>query len=225
VLLRTATGAVLGLVVLTAAVGWMHTHAGRALLARLGVPCPVAQVPLKQVASIRESRIVRYRGSVAAPSRPALGLQLDASSEADVSAWAARTHSACTAIIRGYRFLRCRGVTASALGLSGPAISELWFSFGPRDALIAVNLYRRYMSAPETQQSWHSAVQHLQQQLGAPTQSTGDLTLASLLSRPLAVARVAYTYTDYIATVTASRTPYGGLAVREQYMSAVTPTL
>ena len=39
---------------------------------------------------------------------------------------------------------------------------------------------------------------------------------------PVAVARVRYTYADYIATITASHTPYGGLAVREQYMSAVT---
>jgi hypothetical protein len=40
------------------------------------------------------------------------------------------------------------------------------------------------------------------------------------MEKPVAVARVEYAYSDYVATVTASHLPYGGLAVREQYMSA-----
>jgi hypothetical protein len=219
---RAALGAVATLAVATVAVGWMHTHAGRALLARLGVQCPVTQVQPPRVAAVRERAIARYRGSTPAPSRPAAGLRLDVSTEAEVGAWAARTHSSCTAITRGYRFLRCRGVAAAALGSSGPAVSEVWFSFAPDDALIAVNLYRRYMSESQTQESWQAAVQRLREQLGTPTQSSGDLTLANLVASPVAVARVQYAYTDYVATVTASRTPYGGMALREQYMSAVT---
>jgi hypothetical protein len=63
-------------------------------------------------------------------------------------------------------------------------------------------------------------VQVLHQSLGAPTQSTGDLTLGGLVNSPVSVARVQYTYSDYIAVITASHMPYGGLAVREHYMSA-----
>jgi hypothetical protein len=221
---RVLAGAVAVLVTLTAAIGWMHTHAGRRLLARLGVQCPVTQVAPERVAAVRAEAMARARGTGTAASRPALGLQLDTSSETAVAAWAASVHAPCEAITRGYRFLRCRGVPAAALGLSGPAVSEIWFSFGNHDRLIAVNLYRRYMTEAETRQSWFGALGRLQQQLGEPTQASGDLTLAHLADSALAVARVRYAYSDYIATVTASRTPYGGMAVREQYMSALPST-
>jgi hypothetical protein len=218
---RTVVGTVIGLCLGTFAIGWMHTHSGRLLLAKLGVSCPVNRVDLKQVMAIREVGMARSRGTARAPHRPALGLQLDVSTEAQVSAWAAQTRAQCDAITRGYHFLRCRGVPAAALGAVGPPVSEIWFAFGPGSTLMAVNLYRRSMTEAEAQQSWQTAVELLHQNLGAPTQSTGDLTLAGLVNSPVSVARVQYTYSDYIAIITASHMPYGGLAVREQYMSTV----
>jgi hypothetical protein len=218
---RTVLGTVIGLCLGTFAIGWMHTHSGRLLLAKLGVPCPVNRVDLKRVMAIREVGMARSRGAAQAPHRPALGLQLDVSTQAQVSVWAAQTRTQCDAITRGYHFLRCRGVSAAALGLAGPPISELWFSFGPDSTLMAINLYRRSMTEAEAQQSWQSAVALLHQSLGTPTQSTGDLTLAGLVNSPVSVARVRYTYSDYTAIITASHMPYGGLAVREQYMSTV----
>jgi hypothetical protein len=222
---RTALGVLIGLGLITAAIGSMHTHSGRLLLAKLGVPCPVNQVDPKLVRAARENALGRLRDSVTAPIRPALGLQLDASTYAEVSAWAARNQVGCDTITRGYHFLRCRGVPAAALGVLGPPASEIWFSFDPNNTLMAINLYRRSMTESETRQSWQTALQRLRESLGAPTQSTGDLTLASLANSPVSVARVQYTYADYIATITASHMPYGGLAVREQYMSAVTAPL
>jgi len=219
--LRAVAGVAAGLCVAVAAIGWMHTRSGRVVLAKLGVPCPVNTVDPKLVLAVRDDAMARSRGTVPAPSRPALGLQLDASTDAQVAAWAAREHAQCDAITRGYHYLRCRGVPAAALGIAGPPVSEIWFSFGPSDRLVAINLYRRSMTEAEMRQSWQVAVQALQQRLGEPMTSTGDLTLAGLIKSPVAVARVQYTYSDYIATVTASHLPYGGLAVREQYMSAV----
>ncbi len=205
----------------TAAVGAMHTHGGRLLLARLGVSCPINTVSAAKVLAVREYAVSRARGSAPAPSRPALGLQLDVSTEAQVSAWAARTHSQCDAIVRGYHFLRCRGVPAAAVGEAGPPVSEMWFSFGPGNTLVALNLYRRGMTEAQVRQTWRSATERLQLSLGPPTQATGDATLTRVVTGPVAVARVHYAYTDYIAEITASHMPYGGLAVREQYMSAV----
>jgi hypothetical protein len=218
---RTVVGTVLGLFLGTFAIGWMHTHSGRLLLAKLGVSCPVNQVDLKRVMAIREVGIARSRGTERAPRRPALGLQLDVSTEAQVSAWAVQTRAQCDAITRGYHFLRCRGVPAAALGVVGPPVSEIWFSFGPGSTLMAINLYRRSMTEAEAQQSWQTAVDLLHQSLGEPTQSTGDLTIGDLVNAPVSVARVQYTYSDYTAIITASHMPYGGLAVREQYMSTV----
>jgi hypothetical protein len=85
---------------------------------------------------------------------------------------------------------------------------------------MAVNLYRRDMTESEARQSWKIAVENLRHALGVPASTSGDTTLASLMKKPVAVARVNYAYSDYVATVTASHMPYGGLAVREQYMSA-----
>ena len=204
----------------TAAIGAMHTHSGRLMLARLGVPCPVNQVDPQRVLAVREDALARSRGAAPAPSRPALSLHLDTTTESEVKDWTVRTHVACDAISRGYHYLRCRGVPAAALGVQGPPVSEIWFSFGPRNVLVAINLYRRGMTEAQTQESWQTAVQGLHQRLGAPTQSSGDLTLAGVLTSPVAVARVQYQYADYLATVTASHIPEGGLAVREQYMSA-----
>jgi hypothetical protein len=150
---RTVVGTVIGLCVGTLAFGWAHTHAGRLLLAKLGVPCPVNKVDLKRVMAIREAAMARFRGTELAPHRPALGLQLDVSTDAEVNAWAARTGARCDAITRGYHFLRCRALPAAALGMVGPPVSEIWFSFGPGNTLIAINLYRRSMSEAEARQS------------------------------------------------------------------------
>jgi hypothetical protein len=220
---RTAIVAAVGLGVATAAIGMMHTAGGRQVLAKLGVPCPVTQVDAQLVQAVRGKALVRARGERRAAERPALNLRLDVTTYAELGAWAIRNHAPCDAITRGYRHLRCRGVSAASLGIGGPAISEIWFSFAPDDTLAAINLYRRGMTEQETQQSWQEATQRLRERLGTPTQSTGDLTLVGLATAPVAVARVRYAYQDYIALITASHLPGSGLAVREQYMSAVTP--
>ena len=206
---------------LAGGIGWMHTPDGRAVLARLGVPCPVEHVNPELVRSVRDDAVAISRGTTPAPERPALGLQLDHTTQAEVSEWALHSHAQCADITRGFHYLRCRGVPATSLGIVGPPVSEIWFSFGPAHTLIAVNLYRRDMNPSQTRQSWATAVGKLRQMLGEPTKSIGDLSLAGLTSSPVAIARVQYVYSDYIATVTASHLPYGGLAVREQYMSEV----
>ncbi len=203
-----------------AAIGWMHTPQGRQVLAKLGVACPVNSIDSHVVLSIQQNAISRERGLTAAPDRPALGLQLDHSTEAEVAEKMGRENVHCDALSRGLHYLRCRGVPAQLLGTNGPPVSELWFSFGPAHTLMAINLYRRNMTETEARQSWKIAVDNLRNALGLPTSTSGDTSLTSLVEKPVAVARVNYAYSDYVAIVTASHMPYGGLAVREQYMSA-----
>ncbi|MBU7441217.1 hypothetical protein [Paraburkholderia fungorum] len=219
---RIMAGLIAATCVSVAAIGWLHTSHGRQLLAKLGVPCPVDTVDSNVVLSMRNNAISRQRGSIAAPDRPALGLQLDRSTESEVAEQMTRDNVHCDEISRGFRYLRCRGVPAQLLRTNGPPVSEIWFSFKPDRTLMAINLYRRDMTESETRQSWRIALQSLRQALGVPTAMTGDTTLTSLMEKPVAVARVEYAYSDYVATVTASHLPYGGLAVREQYMSATT---
>lgn len=107
---------------------------------------------------MRNHAISRERGSTAAPDRPALGLQLDRSTEPEVVEKMARDNVRCDEISRGFRYLRCRGVPAQLLRTNGPPVSEIWFSFGPDGTLMAINLYGRDMTKPEASQSWRIAV-------------------------------------------------------------------
>lgn len=204
-----------------ALVGWMHTPSARPLLAALGVHCPADAVTLSQVDSMRGAGLAGLRGAASAPARPApAGLALDRTSIEDARRWAVAHNAACDSIERGYQFLRCRGVDAKDLGLAGPAISELWLSFGSNGRLVGVDVYRRGMSAEQLAASWSGAVDLLRARLGTPTLDIGKATPQALSSAPLQTARVQYRYADYIATVTASHLPHAGLALREQYLSA-----
>jgi len=151
-------GVAIAACVSVAAIGRMHTSQGRHLLVKLGVQCPVDTVDSNVVLSMRNHAISRERGSTAAPDRPALGLQLDRSTEPEVVEKMARDNVRCDEISRDFRYLRCRGVPAQLLRTNGPPVSEIWFSFGPDGTLMAINLYRRDMTKPEASQSWRIAV-------------------------------------------------------------------
>ncbi len=219
---RLISGIAAATCISVAAIGWMHTSQGREVLAKLGIGCPVNSIDSHVVLAIQQKAISRERGLTAAPARPALGLLLDRSTEAQVAEKMAQENVHCDELSRGLLYLRCRSVPVQLLGTNGPPVSEIWFSFSPAHTLMAINLYRRDMTEPEARQSWRIAVENLRHDLGIPTSTSGDTTLASFTEKPIAVARVNYAYSDYVAIVTASHMPYGGLAVREQYMSART---
>ena len=209
------------LVLLTGLIGWMHTKSARPILAALGVHCPVDDVSTAQVDALRTRGLAGMRGSAAAPVRPAAtGLALDQTTEADVQAWAKTSGGTCETVVHGYRFLRCRGVDAKALGVAGPAVSELWLSFGTSGKLIGVDIYRRGLDAAGEVAAWSGATGKLQSQLGKPPVAFGDPSPSALMASTYLTARVQYKYTDYIATVTAANLPDVGLSVREQYLSA-----
>lgn len=209
------------LILLTAIVGWMHTKAARPFLAAIGVHCPVDDVKSSEVAAIREKGLNGLRGSLPAPSRPTVnGMPLESFSEADAQKWAADKHVNCEAVVHGMRYLRCRGVDGKMLGVAGPSISELWLSFGETGKLVGVDIYRRGLDAQGETIAWSDAVERLKTRLGEPAVKFGDASPAALSATDYQTARVQYRYTDYVATVTAVKLPYAGLAVREQYMSA-----
>lgn len=216
---KAVIASVATLAVATALIGWMHTPGARHILRVLGVPCPVDNVTSEQVSTLREKGLAGMRGQSAAPARPAMGMLLDQTTEADAAGWARTNSINCESVVHGYRFLRCRGVPAMALGIDGPAISELWFSFGPTGKLVGVDVYRRGLDEQGTVVAWSNATANLKHALGEPEVSFGDPSPAKLLASTLQTARVQYRYADYVATVTAVNLPHAGLAVREQYLS------
>ena len=203
-----------------AVIGWMHTPAARPVLRALGVSCPVDSATAAQVAGLREQGLADLRGSTPAPARPALGMVLDQMTVREAHVWARTNSVDCESIVHGLHFLRCRGVDARVLGLDGPAISELWLSFGTSGTLVGVDAYRRGLDARDAATAWSTAVRTLRSELGKPQVAFGDASPQALLASALETARVQYRFSDYLATVTAVNLPYAGLAVRQQYLSA-----
>jgi hypothetical protein len=121
----------------TALIGWMHTPAGLRALYAMGVPCPIDKVTAQDVVAGHEKGLASVRGDRPAPQRPALGLQLDRTTESEALVWAQDKKLHCESIVRGLRFIRCRDVPAQALGVGGPAISEMWLSFAPTSKLLS----------------------------------------------------------------------------------------
>lgn len=219
--LRLGLGAGLLLACAVLAIGWLHTAAGLRLLVALGVPCPVNTVSAQRVAELRRTGLAPLSKLAPAPARPALaGMQLDRTTEAEARAFLARVHARCEQQVRGYRYLRCRGVDAQALALAGPPVSELWLSFGQDGRLVGIDVYRRGMAPRDLRTVWSADAARLRDRLGRPTLALGDPAPEALAASPLRVARVQYRYADYVATITAAHLPQTGLSVREQYMSA-----
>lgn len=217
---RLGLGVGAGVLAALGAIGWMHTPSGLRMLAALGVPCPVNSVAVERVAALRAAGVAPLKALAPAPARPALaGLALDRTTEPDAAALLARAHAQCESQVRGYRYLRCRGVDASALALAGPAVSELWLSFNGAGRLVGIDVYRRGMAPADVSAVWTDAATRLRATLGAPQVAFGDPSPAVLAATPIQTARVQYRYADYVATVTASHLPGSGLSVREQYMS------
>ncbi|MEO7035894.1 MAG: hypothetical protein ABI548_18310 [Polyangiaceae bacterium] len=205
---------------LTLFVGFLHTKAGRPLLARLGVGCPVKASPADvEVARLSSARALR--GVEAAASRPALGFALDSMTLSDVKAWAAKHDLNCDELRTG--LMRCTDVPVTAFGdrETGAPVDQLDFGFAPAtEHLVNISAWRHGMSGVAAAAQMGSIVSAMQQQLGAPTRQAGDRTADYLASGPMHTAIVEYRFTDYIADVSATNIPGRGLLLREHYMSA-----
>ena len=129
---------------LTLVIGLLHTKAGRPLLARMGLACPVKASPeAVEAARLNSARL--QRGVEMAASRPALGFALDTMTLNDVKAWAARKNVSCDELRVG--LMRCTDVPAVAVGSTGPAINQLDFGFAPAtERLVNISAWRNGMT-------------------------------------------------------------------------------
>jgi hypothetical protein len=203
---------------LTLLIGLLHTKAGRPLLARMGLACPVKASP-EAVEAARLSSARLQRGAETAASRPALGFALDTMTLNDVKAWAARKNASCDELRIG--LMRCTDVPALAVGSTGPAINQLDFGFAPAtERLVNISAWRNGMSGDAAAAQLAVVVDQMKAQLGAPTREAGSRSAGYLASGPMHTASVEYRFKDYIADVSATNIPGHGLLMREHYMSA-----
>lgn len=215
--IRVSIYAVSVLAALTVFVGFLHTKAGRPLLARFGVGCPVKASP-EAVEAARDHSARAQRGVEMAASRPALGFELGKATLADVKAWAEAKHVECEDRREG--LLRCTNVPPAALGSTGPIFEKVDFGFVlATNQLVNINAWRKGLSSTAAASQLNELADTMQQQLGAPTKESGARTAQYLGSGPMRTAVVQYRFKDYIADLSATNIPGSGLALREHYMS------
>ncbi|HEX7452111.1 MAG TPA: hypothetical protein VF294_07490 [Polyangiaceae bacterium] len=203
---------------LTLLTGFLHTKAGRPLLARLGLRCPVKASP-EAVEAARRNAARTLRGTETAASRPALGFALDSMTLTDVKAWATQKNVSCDELRVG--LMRCTDVPSLAVGSTGPVINRLDFGFAPAtEHLVNVSAWRSGMTGDAAAAQLSAVVRKMKEQLGAPTHEAGSRTAGYLASGPMHTATVEYRFKDYIADVSATNIPGRGLLMREHYMSA-----
>jgi hypothetical protein len=208
-------GAIGALTTTVGLVGVLHMPCARGLLMRIG-GCPVGRASLAEMEPARRAAINGERGVAIAPSRPALGFNLDKTTRAETRAWAKRSHISCDEVREG--LVGCKNVPASALGLpeaDGP-VSELNFGFNTKGVLVDVSTMRMHVDPRPVQ----DIEARLEAQVGEPQQRSGSFDGANLTQENPDISTVRYRYRDYFAEVIAMRFQADGLVLREHYMSA-----
>jgi hypothetical protein len=210
--------------VLVGAVGFLHTKAGRPILAALGVGCPAMRVTPAQVETVRQRALTALRGNAPAASRPAFGLALDVTTEADAKAWAAARGLDCVSAQRPTRHLTCNNVPAKRLtGARDGQLDELNLTFFPDGRLLGVETLRRHLDGDEAARLFTAITTALDAHVGTATERAGTPTAEYLDGGAMHTAFARYRYSDYLATVTAMNLS-GRVALREQYQSARAPS-
>jgi hypothetical protein len=221
---RTAVAGVATLGVGTLAIAALHHPYARPLLARMGRVCPTQQVSAADVQAARDYGLARLQGAHPAPERPALGFELQRSSETAVLRWAERHRLRCRSETRGLRSLECEDVPPVALGVpdSEGRVDSLTLAFDAEGRVVAVDALRRKLEAHRASDALRAAGTRLAERLGRPTETLGESDAVYLSGGPFRTAFVRYRFRDYVATVAAVHLPDEGLAVREQYLAVST---
>lgn len=164
------------------------------------------------------------RGSSAplAPSRPALGFELDRTTRADIETWAAKYRVSCKSIAGNENLRKCTNVPAAAVGQAAwlGNLEEVSFELQSNGELVNVQTLRRHLSA----ETAAAAVSELERQLeavtGPPSTIGGEPTAGHLSRGALSSFVAVHQYRDYRGTVSATNLAATGVMVREEYFSA-----
>ncbi|MBL9099833.1 MAG: hypothetical protein JNL82_02685 [Myxococcales bacterium] len=152
----------------------------------------------------------------AAAARPALGFTLDATTRADLEAWAAANAVACAPSPRNPRQVTCDAVPAGALASRLDATAA-WFEFGESGTLAGVKTTRRAATSAPVADEYRAAAELVTRSAGTPS-VTRDEHLASLDRGAFHQASREYKFRDYRAVLRATNMGDGFL-LTEQYAS------
>jgi hypothetical protein len=201
----TRAGAALGgaVALFVAVGGFLHTSAGRPLLARLaGGGCPLGYEKKLEPAKREELRRLGLsklvRNEKAARARPALGFELGKVGRTAIRAWASEHQLACRSESKGSG-LACDAVPGELVGEAGGHLGTLYFRFDAKERLVGVLRMVRTADAERAVSLGEDERTKLHERLGEPTLASGELSVASLASGPLRQARTEFRYRDFSA--------------------------
>lgn len=206
--------------VVTGAIGLLHTSIGKPLLMKVG-GCPAANAPPAGVEDTQKQAIRDTRGDAPAPKRVALGFELDKTTFADVVAWAEQNHVKCEAK-RENTLYSCTSIPAAALPatVAKSDLDELELSFRVKDhTLLSLSTWRWHLPEERAAHELGAVTASLQSDLGAPATNEGD---ASTLGREAyAGSIVKYNFKDYLCTISGVNLPTKGITMHESYVSGI----
>lgn len=198
-------------------IGFAHTSAGRPLLAYLpgfDAGCPVGGDLAPELRdAARATALAPYAGEIPARSRPALEFALDATTRADIAAWAAAHEVVCEEALGD---LRCGAVPARD---RLPAADDMLFRFDAAGRLIAIDSSVSLDAADATAVRLTDRASAISDGAGPATRWKGEATAAWLSTGPLSQTVASFQYEDYRAEVVATNLGSGRFKVRETMQS------
>lgn len=224
-LLRAALRVGAAALLLVGVVGLLHMPFAAPLLRRISPAslCPVTRGTPEQIDRSHAigAAAIRASTTTSAPSRPALGFDLDRSTRADLDAWAQRHGIACASIGGNANLQRCGEVPAHAVGApaSSGALEEVSFELRSTGVLVNVETLRRRLTPEQAVAIVAERERAVIAAVGPPSNVGGDATVAHLSHGYLSSYVAEHTFADYRATVSATNMASGGMMVREQYLS------
>lgn len=193
-------------------VGFAHTKHGRFLLKYLpGMgACPLGYdqaLTGEKLDAARSAALLPFKGTTAAPARPALGFTLDETTRADVDQWSAEHGVRCSAdtgsALVPQHSTRCRDVPRAALPGAMRDVGDLFLQFDSHDRLIALRASSAGVSADDAVAEYSSSDTALARAVGAPGTRTG-VAEASYLAEPMRQLSSRYAFSNYLAEVRAT---------------------
>jgi hypothetical protein len=224
--MRFGVGAAGSLLLVTGLIGALHLPFAAPLLRKIfpNAVCPVMRGTPAQIdrAHAIGAAAIRRSASTPAPTRLALGFQLDQTRKSELDAWAARNKVSCKAIGGNDNLQRCSNVPPEAIQETTDlgALEEVTFEFKSSGELTNVQTLRRHLSPAQAAHAADQLERSVAAALGAPSTTGGKPTVAHLSHGLLSTYVAVHAFTDYRATVSATNLAPTGMMVREEYLSA-----
>lgn len=216
-LVRTA-GSVAAIVL---GIGALHLPIARPLLAKLEVFCPVSGVTANQVEALQSRAARSMAGKGNSPIVDLIGLQLLRGGDTAQQMWIDVNHLRCEQSARGFQYVSCMTVPASALRRDSSVrteTTEVIMTHDQTDRTVGIDLLSRFTDDDAAAAQVADIRRRLTTSLGEPHETIGWNEPGSFAD-PFHTVSLRYKFTDCLILFTATAIPGSGVVLREQYIA------